>query len=128
MYASAVIPALFVTIGRFSITESAHWLLVRGRHNDARAEVTRLPAREPVYPKIVEFAAAIVVRSRQSFLALFNKANRRATILAAVPWFLQDLGTYGIGMFTPTILAASIGHKTAHVRSLADLIGIREYS
>ena len=123
MYASAVIPALFVTIGRFSITESAHWLLVRGRHNDARAEVTRLLAREPVYPKIVEFAAATVVRSRQSFLALFNKANRRATILAAVPWFLQDLGTYGIGMFTPTILAASIGHKTAHIRSLADLIG-----
>jgi MFS transporter, putative metabolite transport protein len=39
-----------------------------------------------------------------------------------VPWFLQDLGTYGIGIFTPTILAASIGHKTAHVRSLADLI------
>jgi hypothetical protein len=38
-------------------TESAHWLLVRGRHNDARAEVTRLLAREPVYPKIVEFAA-----------------------------------------------------------------------
>jgi MFS transporter, putative metabolite transport protein len=37
-------------------------------------------------------------------------------------WFLQDLGTYGIGIFTPTILAASIGHKTDHVRSLADLI------
>jgi hypothetical protein len=64
-----------------------------------------------------------VVRSRQSFLALFNTTNRRATILAAVPWFLQDLGTYGIGIFTPTILAASIGHKTAHIRSLADLIG-----
>jgi MFS transporter, putative metabolite transport protein len=53
---------------------------------------------------------------------LLNKANRRATILASAPWFLQDLGTYGIGIFTPTILAASIGHKTAHVRSVADLI------
>jgi len=39
-----------------------------------------------------------------------------------VPWFLQDLRTYGTGIFTPTILAASIGHKTDHVRSLADLI------
>jgi hypothetical protein len=46
----------------------------------------------------------------------------RATVLASVPWFLQDLGTYGIGIFTPTILASSIGHRTAHVRSLADLI------
>jgi hypothetical protein len=58
----------------------------------------------------------------RNFLALFNKANIRATVLASIPWFLQDLGTYGIGIFTPTILAASIGHKTTHVRSLADLI------
>jgi putative MFS transporter len=122
MYATAIIPALLVAVGRFSITESAHWLLVRGRYDDARAQVARLLAREPVYPKIVEFTAATVARSRQSFLALFDKANRRATILASVPWFLQDLGTYGIGIFTPTILAASLGHKTAHVRNLADLI------
>jgi MFS transporter, putative metabolite transport protein len=85
--------------------------------------MARLLAREPVYPKIVEFTAATVVRSRLSFLALFDKANRRATLLASIPWFLQDLGTYGIGLFTPTILAAAIGHKTAHVHSLADLIG-----
>jgi len=39
-----------------------------------------------------------------------------------VPWFLQDLGTYGIGIFTPTILAAALGHKAVHARNLADLI------
>jgi hypothetical protein len=43
---------------------------------------------------------------------LFKKKNRRATILASVPWFLQDLGTYGIGIFTPTILATIIGQKS----------------
>ncbi len=123
MYATAVIPALLVTIGRFSITESAHWLLVRGRLGDARAQMARLLAREPVYPRVVEFTSATAVRSRQSFWALFGKANRRATLLASIPWFLQDLGTYGIGLFTPTILAAALGHKTEHVRSLADLIG-----
>jgi MFS transporter, putative metabolite transport protein len=122
MYATAIVPAVLVAVGRFSITESAHWLLVRGRYDDARVQVARLLAREPVYPKIVEFGAATVARSRQSFVALFDKANRRATVLASVPWFLQDLGTYGIGIFTPTILAASLGHKTAHVRNLADLI------
>jgi len=26
--------------------------------------------------------------------------------LASVPWFLQDISTYGIGIFTPTIMAA----------------------
>jgi MFS transporter, putative metabolite transport protein len=40
---------------------------------------------------------------------LFKKRYRRATILASVPWFLQDLGTYGIGIFTPTILASALG-------------------
>jgi nitrate/nitrite transporter NarK len=34
---------------------------------------------------------------------------------------LQDLSTYGIGIFTPTILAAALG-KEDHVRSLRDLI------
>jgi MFS transporter, putative metabolite transport protein len=122
MYATAIVPAVLVAVGRFSITESAHWLLVRGRYDDARAQVARLLAREPVYPKIVEFTAATVARSRQSFLALFDKANRRATILASVPWFLQDLGTYGIGIFTPTILAVALGANSDHARSVVDLI------
>jgi nitrate/nitrite transporter NarK len=53
---------------------------------------------------------------------LWSKPYRRATLLASVPWFLQDLGTYGIGIFTPTILAAAIGHERAHAQSIADLI------
>ena len=57
-----------------------------------------------------------------SFLALFNQRYLRATILASGPWFLQDLSTYGIGIFTPTILAAAIGKEADHVRSLSDLI------
>jgi nitrate/nitrite transporter NarK len=39
-----------------------------------------------------------------------------------VPWFLQDLSTYGIGIFTPTILATALGHHAEHVRSMSDLI------
>src|SRR5262249_8382754 len=39
-----------------------------------------------------------------------------------VPWFLQDLGTYGIGIFTPTILAAAVGHKREHAQHVADLV------
>ena len=53
---------------------------------------------------------------------LFKKRYRRATILASVPWFLQDLSTYGIGIFIPTILAAALGKEADHVRSLKDLI------
>ena len=55
-------------------------------------------------------------------MALFTRRNIRATVLASVPWFLQDLGTYGIGVFTPAILASAVGHNVAYVRNLADLI------
>jgi MFS transporter, putative metabolite transport protein len=122
MYATAIIPAVLVTLGRLTITESAHWLLVRGRREDAREEVERLLAREPPYPTHINLIAAAVTPVSRSVAALFSRSNIRATTLASVPWFLQDLGTYGIGIFTPTILAATLGHKTANVRSLADLI------
>jgi len=122
MYATAIIPAAIVILGRFWITESPHWLLARGRKADAEKQVERLLARKPKHPKEVLLAETGAGRSERKFSALFKKKNRRATILASVPWFLQDLGTYGIGIFTPTILAASIGHKTAHVRNLTDLI------
>ena len=122
MYATAIVPAVLVTLGRLTITESAHWLLVRGRSKDAHEQVTRLLTREPAYPKRVNLIATTVTSTSRSLVALFQPANIRATILASVPWFLQDLGTYGIGIFTPAILAASIGHKTAHVRNLAELV------
>ena len=42
--------------------------------------------------------------------------------MASVPWFLQDLGTYGIGIFTPTILATLIGARVDHPRNTAELV------
>jgi MFS family permease len=124
MYAAAVIPALIVAVARLWITESPHWLLARGRHGEAEAETVRLLRRMPAYPKEVKLTEpkAEEAEAKPSFATLFSPAYRRATILASVPWFLQDLATYGIGIFTPTILASTVGHKTAHVRNLADLI------
>jgi nitrate/nitrite transporter NarK len=39
-----------------------------------------------------------------------------------VPWFLQDLGTYGIGIFTPTILARTVGHDYDFARNVSALV------
>jgi MFS transporter, putative metabolite transport protein len=126
MYATALLPALIVTIGRFFIPESPNWLAVRGAHAAAEHAVGRLLQREPRYPQRV-----VLDRGRKppgdgesgkSFMALFNKRNRRATIFASAPWFIQDLGTYGIGIFTPTILAAALGGGADHIRSLSDMI------
>jgi MFS transporter, putative metabolite transport protein len=127
MYATALIPAIFVTLARFFIVESPNWLAVRGEHGKAELSVTRLLHREPRYPTQVilvrpETSGEHKPRTKASFWALFNSRNRRATIFASVPWFIQDLGTYGIGIFTPVILAAALGGGADHVRSLSDLI------
>jgi MFS family permease len=125
MYATVLIPALIVTIGRFFITESPSWLVVRGAHDAAEKAATRLLKRQPQYPKDIKLMrpeSAEESHSNQSFLALFNQRNRRATILASVPWFIQDVSTYGIGIFTPTILAAALGGSSDHIRSLSDVI------
>ncbi len=127
MYACVIIPAIAVIIGRFFITQSPHWLMSKGRHKEAEVEMRKLLARKPQYPKeiVLEPDAALPVVATQTpeFTKLFTKPKyRRATILASVPWFLQDLSTYGIGIFTPTILAYTLGHESTIPRNLADII------
>jgi MFS transporter, putative metabolite transport protein len=125
MYATALVPAVLITVGRFFIPESANWLIVRGAHEQAEKAVTRLLHRKPLYPHAVELARHVADEasaSKQSFLALFNSRNRRATIFSSAPWFLQDLGTYGIGVFTPTLIASALGSGPDKIRSPADLI------
>jgi MFS family permease len=127
MYGTAIFPALLVTIGRFFITESPSWLHIRGATDRAEVAARRLLVRYPQYPSEIVLAREFVVvgkgeHEKGSFLALFQQKNLRATIFASAPWFLQDLGTYGIGIFTPTILATAFGAKPDQVRSVADLI------
>ena len=130
MYATAIVPAILVVLGRLRISDSGHWLMSQGRKAEAEAEVARLLEREPPYPKEVrladlsasEQAAAARVRRTGGWRELFTSPGRRATILASVPWFLQDLGTYGIGIFTPTILVKVIGHEDVAAQNVSALI------
>lgn len=125
MYATAIIPAALVVIGRFGVPESAHWLLTRGRTEEAEREAARLLKRNPAYPSRILLSRKHegAAKLDRNLAALFKGKTRRATILAAVPWFLQDLGTYGIGLFTPTILAAALGHASTQAHDLTDIIG-----
>jgi MFS family permease len=115
MFAAAILPAIAVVSGRFFICDSAHWLVSRGRIPEAVAETHKLLKRVPQYPKNVELRDPHVAdhgsreEPERHIAVLFDASHRRATLLASVPWFLQDLSTYGIGIFTPVILAATIG-------------------
>ena len=99
MFATALVPAIVVTLGRFFITESPNWLSARGHHEKAEIAVTKLLERTPQYPSNISLRRRTidVTQGNPSFWALFDSRNLRATIFASVPWFLQDLGTYGIG-------------------------------
>ena len=113
MYAAAIVPAILVVIGRLFVTESPHWLVAKGRTTDGEKATTQLLKRTPQYPKSVSLghladqAKAKAAEGHGSYMALFKQKNRRATILASVPWFLQDLGVYGIGIFTRRFWAPS---------------------
>ena len=114
MYASTIVLAVPVIIGRFFIVQSPLWLMFHGRVAEAEAATERLLLRDPPYPR------EVVLHSPQTRDP--HRRNLQRTILASVPWFLQDLGTYGIGIFTPTILATIIGASIAHPRNTAELI------
>jgi MFS transporter, putative metabolite transport protein len=125
MYATAIVPAILVVVGRLFITESPHWLVSKGRTEDGEKATHKLLKRHPQYPTDISLGhlnhKAKAAEGSGGYLALFKKKYRRATILASVPWFLQDLGVYGIGIFTPTILAAVIG-KESSSHALSDTI------
>jgi predicted MFS family arabinose efflux permease len=40
------------------------------------------------------------------FARLFSRPYRARTMLVSLPWFLMDVATYGVGLFTPVILGA----------------------
>ena len=111
MFGIIIVPALAVTIGRFFVAASPHWLLIQGRHEEAERELKKVLNRVPSYPSQVNLETpAVEKKERERYSDLFRKGpSRRATILASVPWFLQDLATYGIGIFTPVIVATTLG-------------------
>lgn len=102
--AMGAIPALVVVWLRRGSPESPRWLLSAGETDEAARVMSGLLDRH-VDP---EELAGIKAEPITPWRTLFGARLRRRTILTAVPWFLMDIATYGVGLFTPTIIAALI--------------------
>lgn len=102
MLGVGVVMAVLVAIVRFSFSlESPRYYISRSEYAEASAAATQL-LETPV--TITAEQEPAVAEERPTYGVLFNAKHRRSTILASVPWFLQDIATYGVGIFTPAII------------------------
>ncbi|MFM2122901.1 MAG: hypothetical protein RLZZ589_1338 [Cyanobacteriota bacterium] len=84
LYALPLLPVLVVALARRRLPESAPWLESR----------QAAPPGEP---------------QPGGLAPLLAPPLRRALALAALPWFLQDLTTYGVGIYLPQLLRGRVG-------------------
>ena len=110
MLAFGALPALVVILLRTAVPESARWYLIHGKHREAARVIRKLvPSRDFEIHEMALRAHRLpddFKIEKSSYRALFSKKHLNRTILAVVPWFLMDIITYAVGIFTPIILAA----------------------
>jgi MFS family permease len=108
MLGLGAVPAVVIIFLRRGTPESPRWLAQNGREEEA-CEIAEQLCNCPV--EVTEADRARAEPPPEGLRALiqprlFSRELRRLTALAAIPWFLMDIAVYGVGIFTPTILAA----------------------
>lgn len=108
MMFSCAVPSCLLAIARRKIKESPRWLARKGKIKQAEEALNWLlgaKALSSFHQKRALIDTAKETPPTQGrFGELFQPKYRTRTVLTAVPWFLMDIGLYGIGLFTPAIL------------------------
>jgi MFS transporter, putative metabolite transport protein len=107
-----VIAVLFFLL-RLSAPDSPHWLMARARFAEAaQAFIRIMPEQREAVLQLTgnvgnqSLASSVAPATSPGIAILFSRAYRTRAALVAVPWFLMDIATYGVGLFTPVILGA----------------------
>jgi putative MFS transporter len=112
-FAAEGIIALLFFLLRLSEPDSPHWLMTRGKFAEAaQAFIRIIPEQRETVLQLTSnvrnqsLANSVAPAKPPGMAILFSRAYRARTVLVAVPWFLMDIATYGVGLFTPIILSA----------------------
>jgi MFS transporter, putative metabolite transport protein len=115
MLAIGAAPAAVIFILRMTVPESPRWCIENGREQDAIRTISQLSNKSTkAIVKIVRKEQKKLIKIQEKtlpFSSLFKKEYIKQTVLASVPWFLMDIATYGVGIFTPTIIATVLSGK-----------------
>jgi MFS family permease len=108
MLGFGVIPALVIIVLRRGVPESPRWLAQNGYDKEAIGVVEQLTNVPVVITDKDREKAEEPSEGIQALFQpqLFKRGMIRRTIFTSVPWFLMDIATYGVGIFTPTLIAA----------------------
>ena len=138
MLVAGAVPALLILVLRRGLPESARWHIQRKEWKLAAGVVRYLipdftmkdqikpPVADPVQTKPEKEPAWHSHLS--SYAELFSKKNLRRTILITVPWFFMDFAFYGVGIFTPILIAAMIGTQGTGLNFIAQDFYSSEYT
>jgi MFS family permease len=110
MLGFGVVPALVIIWLRRSVPESPRWLAQNGHEQEAVRVTEALVGHPVVVSDADRYRAEPPPEGLKALIQprLFKRDMIRRTIFTAVPWFLMDIATYGVGIFTPTLLAAIV--------------------
>ena len=119
MLVAGAVPALVILVLRRGLPESARWHIQRKEWKLAMGVVRYLipdfTMEKTVTPPVADPVQRTPEKrpawhsSLHSYAELFKKKNLRRTILITVPWFFMDFAFYGVGIFTPILIASMMG-------------------
>ncbi|MDO9034078.1 MAG: MFS transporter [Methanoregula sp.] len=137
MLVAGAVPAVVIVLLRRGIPESARWHIQRKEWKLAmgvvRYMIPDFTMKKPVNPidDVVQMRLEKVPvwhSYLRLYSELFSKKNLRRTILITVPWFFMDFAFYGVGIFTPILIAAMIGTQGAGLNFIAQDFYSTEYT
>ena len=103
------VPALFsfaLFFFRLNMPESSKWLASQGNKKEAVKTLTNITGTTVKKLNVEQ-------KHKTKFTDIFSKGYIKLTILSSIPWFLMDIAFYGIGIFTPIILATLFKSTTS---------------